>query len=135
MLAGYRAKLKVNSGNTSKRSVKCSNNVVLVSLLSTLNNFYTLFRCFHCKIWTSTCRLGMTWDEGGWGIIFKIQRKAWYWSLTIYRQMSNEKEWINWMVSICSQPWLWMCLKITKGATFIASLGKNRFHTVLLETS
>ena len=31
---------------------------VLVSSLLHLSRFYTLFRCFHCWIWTSKCRLG-----------------------------------------------------------------------------
>ena len=36
----------------------CVNDVVLVSLLSALSRFHTLFWCFHCWLWTSKYRLG-----------------------------------------------------------------------------
>ena len=34
----------------------------LLSLLLTLNIFQTTFWCFHCRLWTSKCRLGC-WNE------------------------------------------------------------------------
>ena len=47
---------KVNKRSTR---TKCEvNDVVLVSILFTLNKFHTLFCCFCCWLWTSKCRLG-----------------------------------------------------------------------------
>ena len=34
--------------------------VVLLSLLLALNRFQTLVRCFYCSLWTSKCKLGIT---------------------------------------------------------------------------
>ena len=42
----------------NKHTTNDANYVVLMSLLLTLNKFHTLFCCFHCWIWTSTCQLG-----------------------------------------------------------------------------
>ena len=60
---------KINSGNTSTileiytKSNNKSNrttlfDVILVSLLFTLNTFHTLFSCFHSWLWTNKCVLG-----------------------------------------------------------------------------
>ena len=61
---------KFNNGNTrtmceicSKLTIQTSNtsiDIVLESLLLTLNKFHTLFWCFHCWLWISKCWLGST---------------------------------------------------------------------------
>ena len=60
--------LKVNYGNIWKMCSTCSEltirqqndvtDVVQVSLLLTLNRFYTLLWCFHCCLWRSKYQLG-----------------------------------------------------------------------------
>ena len=55
--------LKVNNGNTRTTSA-----TALLSLLLSLNRFYTLICCFHCWLWTSKCWLGsIVWF---FGVIF-----------------------------------------------------------------
>ena len=59
---------KINNRNTTKRCkiylkliIKTTNNVndvVLVSLLLTLNIFQTFFYCCYCWLWTGKCLLG-----------------------------------------------------------------------------
>ena len=64
---------KVNSGNTRRKCEICSkltiinhqndvNDVILLSLLLTLNKFDTLFCCFHCWLRTSKYRLVGFWN-------------------------------------------------------------------------
>ena len=58
---------KVNNGNRrrmceicsklTKRHQKDVSNVVVMSLLLTLNRFHTLCWCFHSWLWTSKCQL------------------------------------------------------------------------------
>ena len=66
--------------------------VALVSLLITLNRFYTLFWCFYCWLWTSKCRLGLVSKH--WSCVFLLEnpcftfRERWrfhlkYFSITI----------------------------------------------------
>ena len=54
-------------------------NVVLVSLLLTLNIFHSLFRCFYCWFWTSKCRLGkVSYRSGRNRVDFRSSyMKAW----------------------------------------------------------
>ena len=48
----------------SKLTIK--SDIVLVSLLLTLNRFHALFWCFYCWLWTSKFRLGNVW-----GLLFE----------------------------------------------------------------
>ena len=46
----------------SESTIKTQNNindVLMVSLLWSLNRFQRLFWCFHCWLWTSKCQLGI----------------------------------------------------------------------------
>ena len=40
--------------------------VILMSLLLTLNRFHTLLCCFYCWLWTSKCRLGKSKLHNNW---------------------------------------------------------------------
>ena len=56
---------KVNNENTKAMCEICSKtgviDVVLVSLLLTLNMFQVFICCFHCRLWTSKCWFGKFW--------------------------------------------------------------------------
>ena len=46
-----------NYKDTRIASTRRSNDVVLVSLLLTLNRFHKLLECFHCWLWIGKCRI------------------------------------------------------------------------------
>ena len=55
---------KANNGNTKTMCEILSNDVtdvILLSLLLILKRFHTLFKCFHCPLWTGKYRLGGCW--------------------------------------------------------------------------
>ena len=70
---------RVNNGNTktmceicSKLTIKTPNDVsdvVLVSLMLSLNSFHAFFWCFYCSLWTSKCLLGGKYQ-------FKVNNKV-----------------------------------------------------------
>ena len=60
----YQFSLKISSqhllGQSQQRKYQNDvNNVILMSLLLTLNKFHKLFWCFHCWLWSSKCQLGI----------------------------------------------------------------------------
>ena len=67
----YLFKFNNNNKKILEKSVKYvqsqqwrqQNNVVLVSLLLTLNIFYTFFQCLYCGLWAGKCLLGRVWES------------------------------------------------------------------------